>query len=300
MLEKPYLFPESSQFSRDNLVLHAIGRRHVVRDFRGPLSIKSVMRGEVGWLVDGRNLIVDSNTFLVLNDRQSYSMEIDAPLPVETCCAFFRSGFVEQVAQDIRTSLESSLDAPFREGPPIQFLSRLHIDWTGSILPQLWSLAERCSEQLQPSGFEEDFLILSKRLLSLYQEVTAQVTRIPATKASTREELFRRLQVAREYLHSNVARRTSLEDVARAAGVSRYHLHRVFKRVFQQTPHTYVTALRLARARTLLQNGGTVTDVALDLGFNSLSAFTRLFRSRYGCPPSSVQKFARSDKRMSN
>ena len=44
------------------------------------------------------------------------------------------------------------------------------------------------------------------------------------------------------------------------------------------------------RARTLLQSGRGVTEVAMDIGFTSLSAFTRLFRSRYGFPPSAESK----------
>lgn len=284
------MFPEGSAFGRDNLVLHASGRRHFVKDFHGPLSIKSVIRGEVAWKIDGRDLVVDSTSFVVLNDGQAYSMELDTERTMETCCAFFRSGFVETVAQDATTPLQASLDAPFRQAPPLEFISRLHTDSTRSILPHLWSLAERCARELQPSSFEEDFLILSKSLISLYREITAQVTRVPAAKASTREELFRRLQVAREYLHSNGDRRISLEEVARQACISRYHLHRAFTRVFRQTPHAYVTALRLARAHLLLEGGRAVTDVAMDVGFTSLSAFTRLFRSRYGCPPSAVPK----------
>jgi AraC-like DNA-binding protein len=286
----PYLFPNGSQFGQDNLVLHASGRRHVVRDFQGPLSIKSVIRGEVSWIVDGRSLAVDSTTFLVLNDGQPYSMNVDAPRAMETCCAFFRNGFVERVAQDATHSLESALDEPFRVAPALHFLSRLHTDSTRSLLPHLWSLAKRCEQQLQPSSFEEDFLILSRSLLSLYKEITAEIARVPAARASTREELFRRLQVAREYLHGSIDRRISLEDVAREACVSQYHLHRAFRRVFRQTPHAYVTTLRLSRAYSFLETGRPVTDVALDVGFNSLSAFTRLFRSRYGFPPSAVPK----------
>jgi AraC-like DNA-binding protein len=154
----------------------------------------------------------------------------------------------------------------------------------------MWSLADRCGRELQPSSFEEDFLTISQTLLMLYREVKAQLTRVPAAKASTKEELFRRLQIAREYLHENVDRRISLEEVSREACVSRYHLHRAFRRVFRLTPHAYVTALRLERARSLLQSGHAVTDVAMDVGFTSVSAFTRLFRSRYGCPPSAVSK----------
>jgi len=290
MPQPQFLFPAGSRFGGDNLVLHATGRRHVVNDFAGPLSIKTVVRGEVQWIVGNRHLLVDSNTFLVLADGQRYSMNIDSAKPVETCCVFFRSGFVEEVAQDATTPLEASLDFPWRDAPQLAFLSRLHSDSDRAFLPNIWSLADRCSEELQPSSFEEDFLKLSENVLMFYREVKTEFLRVPAAKASTRQELFRRLQIAREYLHESVGRRISLEEVSREACISRYHLHRAFRRVFRLTPHAYVTALRLNRARSLLQSGRPVTDVAMDIGFTSVSAFTRLFRSRYGVPPSSVPK----------
>src|SRR5881628_2297982 len=92
-----YIFPDGARFGETNLVLHAKAQRHVVKDFPGPLSIKSVMDGQVGWIVEGRRLLVDESSFLVLNDGQKYSMDVDAPRPMETCCAFFQHGFVEQV-----------------------------------------------------------------------------------------------------------------------------------------------------------------------------------------------------------
>jgi AraC family transcriptional regulator len=287
---KQYLFPNGSRFGRDNLVLHASSRRHVVTDFPGPLSIKTVLKGHVLWTVDGRELLVDSNSFLILNDGQKYSMNLDMPAAVETCCAFFRKGFVEEMAQDATTSLESSLDEPSREAPPLDFLARLHADAKHAILSHLWTLAERCRNQLQPSSFEEDFLILSKNLLVLYKEIRSQIRRIPAAKASTRAELFRRLQVAREYMHHCGEERVSLDVVAREAGLSRYHLHRSFTQAFRQTPHQYVTALRLQRARSLLEAGHSVTETCVEVGFTSMSAFSRIFRSHLGHSPSEVRR----------
>jgi AraC-like DNA-binding protein len=271
-------------------VLHATARRHIVNEFAGPLSIKTAIRGEVHWIVGGRSLLVDSNTFLILDNGDRYSMNIDAPQPVETCCVFFRDGFVEETAQDATTPLEDSLELPWRDAPRLAFLSRLHSDWNGTILPQVWSLADRCGRELQPSSFEEDFLTLAESVLLLYEEVKERIARVPASKPSTRSELFRRLEIAREYLHGHMDRRISLEEVSREACISRYHLHRAFRRVFRVTPHAYITALRLGRARSLLQSGQSVTEVAMDVGFSSVSAFTRLFRSRYGLTPSSVGK----------
>jgi AraC family transcriptional regulator len=287
---KPYLFPDGCRFGRDNLVLHAAGRKHVVSGFPGPLSIKTVIDGQVSWTVGGRDLVVDSNSFLILNDGQEYSMNVDAPRPVETCCAFFRKGFVEQIAQDATTSLQASLEAPSRDAPPLQFLSRLHRDPSRLILSRVRTLAERCETQQQPSSFEEDFLVLSRDLLTLYKEITAQISRVPAAKASTREELFRRLQIAREYLHSSRDERVSLEMVAKQACLSQYHLHRCFTEVFQRTPHQYLTDLRLERACSLLKRGYKVIDACVEVGFTSTSSFSRLFRSHFGYPPSEIRK----------
>jgi AraC-like DNA-binding protein len=288
-----YLFPDGARFGHDNLVLHAKGRRHVVKEFPGPLSIKSVVSGKVTWTVGGNELAVDENSFLVLHEGQKYSMDLDELRPMETCCAFFSHGFVEHVAQDATTSLQASLDAPARIAPPLHFLSRLHQDSRGLVLRHLHSLAKRCSTGLQPSSFEEDFLLLSDRLLMLYQEITAQIARVPATKASTRKELFRRLQLAREYMHSRADQSISLKDVAREAYLSPYHLHRAFTKAFRQTPHTYLTSLRLERAHAILKAGLPVTETCMEVGFSSLSAFSRLFKTRYGFSPSSIHKLKR-------
>ena len=288
-----YLFPAGAQFGSDNLVLRATARRHVVTEFAGPLSIKSVERGEVEWVVGDRRLQVDPASFLVLNDGQRYSMDIDSVRPVTACCVFFRHGFVQQVALDATTTVEESLDSPLRIAPALDFLSRLHSDRRRLILAQIWSLARRCSTELQPSSFEEDFLVIAQKALFVYRQIQTGIARVPAAKASTRAELYRRLETAREYMHGNLRGRVSLEDIAREACLSRYHLHRTFKQVFGSTPHAYLTTLRLERARSLLQAGHSALDTALELGFESPSAFTRLFRTRYGLPPAAYRKISK-------
>jgi AraC family transcriptional regulator len=292
--QKPHVFPDGVRLGHDNLVLHARARRHVVRDFPGPLSIKTVLDGQVEWIVEGRRLLVDQDSFLVLHDGQKYSMDVDVPQPVETCCVFFQRDFVERIAHDATTSIQASLDSPSRYAPPLHFLSRLQHDSQKTILPHIWSLAKRCSAEIQPSSFEEDFLLLSEKLVLLYGEISAQVARVPAMRAATREELYRRLQLAKEYMHGAVDQPVSLENVAKEACLSRYHMHRAFTKVFGQTPHAYITTLRLERARTLLKAGRSVTQVCTEVGLSSLSSFTRLFRSRYGEAPSSVAKQGRA------
>ncbi len=139
-----YLFPAEARFHEDNLVLHARARRHVVTNFAGPNSIKAVVRGQVEWHVGGRSLPVDENSFLFLASGERYSMNIETTRPVETCCAFFRSGYVEDVLRDMTSPLAVALDSIEKVSRETLVVSRLHFDPQGTILTRLRTLAERC------------------------------------------------------------------------------------------------------------------------------------------------------------
>jgi AraC family transcriptional regulator len=283
-----YLFPAEARFHEDNLVLHARARRHVVTNFAGPNSIKAVVRGEVEWSVGGQGLTVDENSFLFLSQGERYSMNIDTIGAVETCCAFFRSGYLEEVLADMTSPVDEALEGTERAMREI--VSRMHFDPQGAILGRLRTLAERCVPALQPSSFEQDFLVLACHLSALYEEVRQKMERLPAVKSATRQELFRRLERGREFLHSRSSGPVSLEEAARSAALSPYHFHRAFRQVHGLTPHVYLTGLRLARARDLLGRGTPVLETCLECGFQSPTSFSRLFRARFGMLPSRVRQ----------
>src|SRR4051795_2465005 len=108
----------------DNFVLRAAGRRHHVRDLPGPLSIKTVVDGRVAWKTGRREAVVDECSFLVLNDGEPYSMDIDTLVPVRTCCVFFQHGFVERVFRSVVSPDPFLHD---EHTPGISFVSRLHV-----------------------------------------------------------------------------------------------------------------------------------------------------------------------------
>ena len=224
-------------------------------------------------------------------------MNLAADRPVETCCVFFAQNFVEQIAADMTSPLEKAFDFPSAPVPALSYLSLLHDDHDRRTIQRVQSLAHHCEEALAPSGFEEEFVALAADLLYLYKRIRDEAARLPATRSSTRQELFRRLLLGREYFHSHTSDPISLAAVSRAAGLSPFHFHRSFTQAFQQTPHNYLTRLRLSRARHMMQAGSSVLDACLEVGFSSPSTFARLFRSHYGELPSSVRrKLARSDQ----
>ncbi len=263
-----------------NAVLCASSRRHSVTDFPGPLSIKSVTSGMVAWKTGGRELVVDCDSFLVLHAGEPYSMNIDARETVSTLCVFFAPGFVESVCGSIlRDDLEPSAFEP-------AFVQRLH-PADAHILPRMHALSR--AQFNDPLWMDQQFLELASDLAMLNRDLKHRVHLMPGRRAATREELFRRVRRGQEFLHATAAESIALDDLAREACLSPYHLHRAFARAFGKTPHEYRTALRLARARRLLESSRlTVSEVCAAVGFESLPSFSTLFRRTFGHPPSKL------------
>jgi AraC-like DNA-binding protein len=95
-----------------------------------------------------------------------------------------------------------------------------------------------------------------------------------------------RLRQARAFIDASFDRPLDLDQVARHAGFSRYHFIRLFHRAYGQTPHRYLTQRRIQKAKELLAAGRlTVTEVCLEVGFQSLGSFSTLFARHVGQPP---------------
>jgi AraC family transcriptional regulator len=91
----------------------------------------------------------------------------------------------------------------------------------------------------------------------------------------------------RDYMEHHLGEAISLEDLARVAGVSRFHFARQFRARTGESPMGYLLRTRVERAKTLLLDSrARVVDVSAELGFADQSHFTRTFRRMVGMPPS--------------
>ncbi len=81
-----------------------------------------------------------------------------------------------------------------------------------------------------------------------------------------------------------------VDDLARAAGLSRAHFSRQFRLAFGETPHAYLLTRRLERAAALLRTTDrSVTDVCLSVGLRSVGSFTTSFTRTYGASPTAYR-----------
>jgi AraC-like DNA-binding protein len=77
-----------------------------------------------------------------------------------------------------------------------------------------------------------------------------------------------------------------VEDLARAAGLSRAHFSREFSRAFGESPHAYLLTRRMERAAALLRTTDrSVADICLSVGLRSIGSFTTSFTRTFGVSP---------------
>lgn len=109
-------------------------------------------------------------------------------------------------------------------------------------------------------------------------------SKVPGTKEPAA------IKRTREYLNENMSGKVSLEELSKIAGLSRYHLLRVFRQTTGLPPHSYHLQRRIEHAKRLLRSGENFAETALQSGFSDQSHFTNTFRRYTGATPSQYIK----------
>jgi AraC-like DNA-binding protein len=96
----------------------------------------------------------------------------------------------------------------------------------------------------------------------------------------------RHLLKAKDLADARYAEPLGVEDLAAAAGLSRAHFSREFRREFGESPHQYLLTRRLERAASLLRaTDRSVADVCFSVGLSSVGSFTTSFTKTFGVSP---------------
>ncbi len=96
----------------------------------------------------------------------------------------------------------------------------------------------------------------------------------------------RHLTRAKDLADARYAERLDVDEMAAAAGLSRAHFSREFRRAFGTSPHAYLLTRRLERAAALLRTTDrSVAEVCMDVGLQSVGSFTTSFKRTFGRTP---------------
>jgi AraC-like DNA-binding protein len=104
-----------------------------------------------------------------------------------------------------------------------------------------------------------------------------------------RQYLYLRAVRAKLYIDANFASNVDLDKIADEACFSKFHFVRLFRSIYERTPHQYLTHVRIEKAKEYLADGKTVAYACFNVGFDSISSFTGLFKRRTGRTPRQFQ-----------
>ena len=262
----------------------------------GQLSLKTFTRGTAHYKTDKGFFAVEEDRYLLLNEGR-YTISIEDTSDVESFCLFFKSGFAEDVCRSLEESTDNLLSDPYKPVHSTGFFEKTYA--------KNFVLASRLdyfknnltSFKSNPLWEEEQFHKVMQIVLHSQRTTRLEVDSLNSIRLSTREELYRRVNTAHDYIRAFYNRPIELHEISRIACLSPNHLLRKYSELFGKTPHQHISEMRISKAIQLLSEMDlSVTDIALEIGFDNPSSFSKRFKQFTGMSPMQYRKKVILDK----
>ncbi len=149
-------------------------------------------------------------------------------------------------------------------------------------------LIDMCTEYTGGTPYSElsIFSLLIKMLITLYENHIQTTDLFQNLNASKHQEYISKFGNLLEYIDNHYAEDLTLEDMADIIGFSKFHFSRLFKQYTKFTFCDYLKHRRIQAAEMLLEQPEySITEVALQAGFPSISTFNRIFKEQKNCTP---------------
>ncbi len=146
------------------------------------------------------------------------------------------------------------------------------------------AMAEELRQGVRPGGSRLVESIATAMAIQLLRDHGAAAPRRDGAAAGRFDD--RRVRRVVDYMRAHVGRRIELDELAAVAGVSRFHLVRLFRAATGESPHRFLLGLRIERAARLLASAElSIAAVADACGFADQAHMTRRFRAAKGATP---------------
>ncbi|WP_129717011.1 helix-turn-helix domain-containing protein [Pedobacter sp. SYP-B3415] len=242
-------------------------------------TLNVVLNGTALYRFGKRKAQLYPDSCLMLSPGIKSEVTISADFDVEILTISFSTSFINSFLKQTGIAAEQMTKGGFGESLyPISDDMRITIGHLRRHLERGTDNEELINEYLYHC-LQNYFTVFSR-------EVVLRMEKLRFSKATTREEVMKRLNDAREYISSNYNKNISLQDAADIACLSVNHFMRTFKEAYGFSPHQYLIRLRLKRARYLLRNTPyALHEIVGMVGFECPSSFIRLFRNNFTMTP---------------
>ncbi|TCC86726.1 helix-turn-helix transcriptional regulator [Pedobacter hiemivivus] len=254
----------------------------------GKYALNVVLSGQANYTIEKREITLVPGSFIFLNHDTSYSNSIESKVEVNTFSVLFDPDFVADFEYSNLLQDHVLLDQPLRfKERERRFVESIH-PLKGNIKFNLQHLAKHVENGVNDELLLSEYLnhCLANYYKLYHSEIIKREASLQFLNGTTKVEILKRLTVARDFMISNHNKRIRLEEVAQVACLSVNHLLRTFKQAYQQSPHQFLTGVRLQQAKHFLRNTDYPINEIVDIvGFECPSSFIRLFRNSFQITP---------------
>lgn len=280
----------SKAVGKENIIFLVKSSNDAFAPHAGCISFKCTFSGEEYFEFDGRRVAVSPQNYLLLNKDQEYGSYIESKESVESFAIFFAPNFVTNALYTQEQKNDYLLD---NSGKPTQVYNTPFYEKLYKINHNIHALTQAIRQHIQYFPNNSNTLLMEQHLCALLiellkeqKDIQSTIEQLPSVRFSTRQEMYKRVSKARDYMHSCYGDDINIETLANVACLAPFHFLRTFKQVFQITPHQMLTKIRLEQAQNLLLNTkDSISQIGLNIGFDNLSSFTRLFTKAFGASP---------------
>lgn len=249
----------------------------------GPVSVRAAWGRAESCTIGRRTLCIDEDSYLVINGGHDFSLCCDRRSTGCSLTIFF-SETTQNACGDRRDFFAEHL--------------RPH---GGDVTQYLQRISEACRRGVTDNDWYSDQVrMLYAQLVLSDDELHRRSVVFAPASLSTRTELFRRVMTATDFVNSNYLISISLDDIASAAHLSKYHLARMFRALHGVSPAVYLRQKRIRAAERLIERSDAdLADIAERSGFGSRWSMFRELRRRRGMSGQRIREsWARSATNM--
>ena len=273
----------------------------------GRLSVRAAFGGRVTHSIGDARLQVDDDDYLVVNPGTACDTHsaTDGVHPVGYFAVYFSDATLRRCLADYNGHVFNSggPGAGIAEAAGALFSEQLrpHDRRVTPLIRSLASAIEHTDGNAAPAEWEAHAEELLAALLTERHLERERVAALTHARARTRQEIYRRVSAATNYLLSHYDEPVNLQQLADVACLAKFHFLRMFVAVHRVTPMEYLRCKRVAVASRLLRSDGvSLGVVARQVGVADRSTLLRLFIDYRGTTPDQYRRGLRGVPAVTN
>ncbi|MGM9934637.1 MAG: AraC family transcriptional regulator [Clostridium sp.] len=253
------------------------------------LQCSYVLNEKILFFIDGKEILLEPGEGIIINSNILHQIK-----PFKENCQMFTINFDPIIIGRRRESIvHKKYVEPLLNSSNFKYLVlNKSVKWQQEVLEFMNEIFYLSHEKL----FLYELEIINKLNLiwiSILKEMKDKIDTVEKTNFYDEE----RVQKGLQFIHNHYFENITLDNIASESNISKSECCRSFQRILKTTPFEYLLEYRISSSLKLLTNSKeSISNIALNSGFNSVSYYGKIFKKYMNCTPSEYRKISNNAK----